>query len=84
MSTYRGIREIGAVYLHSQLEPTSQLFCHGRYTERGRGPSPGWADFTIMMECTPESGHCLSVNPVAQTAEILVIYPKDTVHGSHM
>jgi hypothetical protein len=25
--------------------------------------SPGWADFTIMMECTgtPESGHCHSV-----------------------
>jgi hypothetical protein len=21
-------------------------------------PSPGWADFTIMIECTPESGHC--------------------------
>jgi len=24
-------------------------------------PSPGWADFTIMKECTPESGHCHSV-----------------------
>ncbi len=25
-------------------------------------PSPGWADFTIMMECTtPESGHCHSL-----------------------
>jgi hypothetical protein len=23
-------------------------------------PSPDWADFTIMMECTPESGHCHS------------------------
>ncbi len=57
--------------------------CHGRYTERERGPSPGWADFTIMMECTPESGHCHSVYPVAQTAEILVIY-KDTEHGCHM
>ncbi len=20
--------------------------------------SPGWADFTILMECTPESVHC--------------------------
>jgi hypothetical protein len=30
----------------------------------GRGsispPSPGWADFTIMMECTPGSGHDLT------------------------
>ncbi len=23
--------------------------------------SPGWTDFTIMVECTPGSGHCLSV-----------------------
>ncbi len=23
-------------------------------------PSPGWDEFTIMMECTPESGHHLS------------------------
>ncbi len=22
------------------------------------GGSPGWADFTIMKECMPESGHC--------------------------
>jgi hypothetical protein len=31
-------------------------------------PSPGWADFTLMMECTPESGrghcHCHSVYSV--------------------
>jgi hypothetical protein len=24
-------------------------------------PSPGWANFSITMECTPESGHCHSV-----------------------
>jgi hypothetical protein len=25
-------------------------------------PTPGWAEFTIMMECTPEkSGHCWSI-----------------------
>jgi hypothetical protein len=24
-------------------------------------PSPDWANFSIMMECTPESGHCHSV-----------------------
>ena len=23
-------------------------------------PKPGWADFSIMLECTPESGHCES------------------------
>jgi hypothetical protein len=26
-----------------------------------RPPLPGWADFTIMMECQPESVHCHSV-----------------------
>jgi len=30
-------------------------------------PSPGWADFTIMMECTPESGHCQFVYSVEHT-----------------
>jgi hypothetical protein len=24
-------------------------------------PSPGWANFSIMMDCTPGSGHCHSV-----------------------
>ncbi len=24
-------------------------------------PSPGWANFSIMMKCTPESGHCHSM-----------------------
>jgi hypothetical protein len=24
-------------------------------------PSPGWAEFTIMMEYTPDSGHCQSI-----------------------
>jgi hypothetical protein len=28
--------------------------------------SPGWADFTIMMECTSKSNHCHSVYSVAQ------------------
>jgi hypothetical protein len=27
---------------------------------RAPPPSPCWADFTIMMECTTESGHCRS------------------------
>jgi hypothetical protein len=31
-------------------------------------PSPGWADSTIMMECTPESGQChLCVLCIAET-----------------
>jgi len=34
--------------LPSQLERTLQL-------------CTGWVDFTLMMECMPESGHCHSV-----------------------
>ncbi len=48
-STYRGRVEIGGVYLPSQRIP--QLCT----------PSPGWANFNIMMECTPDSGNCHSV-----------------------
>jgi hypothetical protein len=35
----------------------------------GRAPphSPARADFSIMMECTPEFGHCHSVYPVVIT-----------------
>jgi hypothetical protein len=25
---------------------------------RATPPSPAWAEFTLMLECTPESGHC--------------------------
>jgi hypothetical protein len=28
---------------------------------RAPPPSPGWHDFSIMMECTPESGFCHSI-----------------------
>jgi hypothetical protein len=28
-------------------------------------PSPGWVNFTLMMECTPESSHCYSVYSVS-------------------
>ncbi len=28
---------------------------------RAPQPTPGWADFTIMRESTPETGHCHSV-----------------------
>jgi hypothetical protein len=27
-------------------------------------PSPAWANFTLMMECTPESSRCYSVYSV--------------------
>ncbi len=29
--------------------------------------SPAWEDFTLMKECTPESGHCRSVYSVVET-----------------
>ncbi len=60
--------EVGGVYLPFQLERTPRIFIRDcGYSERvGRANppppkkknSPGWADFSIMMECTPESGHC--------------------------
>ncbi len=42
-------------------------------------PSPAWADFTLLMKCTPESGHCHSVFSVMFTTAgevkfILFIY----------
>jgi hypothetical protein len=33
----------------------------GKEGPRMPSSSPGWADFTIMMECMPEKGHCHSV-----------------------
>ena len=30
-------------------------------------PSPAWADFTLMIKCMPESGHCHSVYSVMFT-----------------
>ncbi len=66
-STYRGRVEMWGVYLPSQLErtPCTTLYVivdrvkgGGRITPH---PSPGWADFSIMMECTPKSGNCHSV-----------------------
>ncbi len=54
----------GGVYLPSQLERTTQLYTLwvDRVKEIGRAPptSPGWANFSIMMECTPENGKCRS------------------------
>jgi hypothetical protein len=43
---------------------TTTLIRDGRYIERGSEkmgmrppPTLTWADFTLMMECSPESGH---------------------------
>ncbi len=64
-STYRGRGEIGGGYLHSQLERTHKLCSWWQIEWKGQGlhppPSTGWADFTIMVECTPENGYCNSL-----------------------
>ncbi len=62
-STYRGRGETGGVYMPSQMERIPQLVMVDRVKERGWA----WAAFTLMMECTPESGHCHSVYSVVQT-----------------
>jgi hypothetical protein len=36
------------------------VYLHSLVCWREPPTSPGWADFTIMMECMPESGHCHS------------------------
>jgi hypothetical protein len=50
----------------------------GRYNERGWAmgmhppPFPGWANLSIMTECTPESGNCsLSVYSVEKGTQCL-------------
>jgi hypothetical protein len=65
-STYRGRGELWGVYLPSQLKCTKQTLY--MMLDRVKGgwacippPLPAWADFSIVMECTPESGHCHSV-----------------------
>ncbi len=41
---------------------TTLLMMVDRVKRGGRAPPPssGWAEFTIMMECTLKSGHCQS------------------------
>ncbi len=56
---------IRGVYLPSQLERTLQLYLWWKIEWRGGGALlQGWADFTITMECTPESGYYHSVYSV--------------------
>jgi hypothetical protein len=40
----------------------------GHTPPMGGAPSPVWAEFTIMMECTPESGHC---QPICSLSSVL-------------
>ncbi len=63
-STYRGREEIGeCMCLSAGAYTTTLLVMVNRAKGGGRAhpPLPGWADFTIMMECVPKSGHCHSV-----------------------
>ena len=57
------------MYLTSQQERTSTtlLVMLDRMIVGVRSPptSPGWTDFTIIIECAPASGHCHSVYSVA-------------------
>jgi hypothetical protein len=60
----KGRAEIGGVSaLSAGVYTTTKLVMVDRVKGGGREPtpSPGWAEFTIMMECTPESGHCQSI-----------------------
>ncbi len=59
--------ETGLVYLPIQLERTLHFTGDGKCNERGGHappPSPAWANFTLMMECMPESSRCYSVYSV--------------------
>ncbi len=64
-STYRGRVEIGeSVSALSAGAYTTTLYMMVDVV-KGDGceppPSPGWADCTILMECTPANGRCHSV-----------------------
>ncbi len=62
-SMYGARVEIGGMYLLSKLERTPLYVLVDIVTGVGREPppSPGWANFSIIMECTPESCNCHSV-----------------------
>ncbi len=56
------------VSAHSSGAYIATLYVMVTISERGWScsvhrppPSPAWANFTLMMECTPESGRCHSV-----------------------
>jgi hypothetical protein len=56
-----------------QLERTLQLYWGGR------PPStlPAWANFTLMMECTPESSRCYSVYSVVTRHMRYTVWEKE-------
>ncbi len=67
-STYIGRDEIRWVYLpHSAEAYTATLYVMVNVVKGGGRapppppPAPAWANFSIMMECTPKSNRCLSV-----------------------
>ncbi len=65
--------ETGAVYLPTQLECTvytATLLVMVKGVGVYHPPSPAWANFTLMMECTPESSRCYSVNSVWLTVNL--------------
>jgi hypothetical protein len=43
---------------------------------------PGWADFTIMMECRQDSDHCHSVYSVAGSVAIIICEYCTVLHES--
>jgi hypothetical protein len=62
----KGRGEIGGVHLPSQLVQHNFLLVmvdrvKGELAYIPRPHQAAWAEFTIMMECTPESGHCQSI-----------------------
>ncbi len=44
--------------LHHSLHMTEDIV---KWDGRAPSPSPAWANFFIILECTPESGHCHSL-----------------------
>jgi hypothetical protein len=81
-STYRGRGEIGGVYLSAlsagAYEYTTTLNVIVDIVQGGESaphpPSPAWVDFTLMMECTPESGRCHSVYSVVRALRCHSVY----------
>jgi hypothetical protein len=76
-STYRGRGEIGGAALLAGAHTTTLLVMVDTVKGWGRAISytftRGCVDLTIMMECTPESGHCHSVYCVVWRAVVLKI-----------
>ncbi len=53
-----------AVYTATLLVMVNVIKGGGRAVHPPPSPSPAWANFTLMMECTPESSRCYSGNSV--------------------